>query len=223
MMLEINVQRVPLDRKEKGGIFHDLTGKSHDLPEFSWVDLPETGPDEVIFDLNAAVENDLPVGTVIYEKEVIIGRASGVEDILHELRENGYSNHLFPDFNYDLGAACRQMGLIDEAIEQLMVALETGQNPVESAHLLGLCYKEKGFTGEAQEFFRRSLEMKTSKPEKTEQAGKDSALVSAEKKAPVKEPFEQRAVDSISLADLELQKKIASLGGCLKLQQEYSA
>jgi tetratricopeptide (TPR) repeat protein len=220
-MLEIDAQKVSLDRGFDAGIFHGRKGDNQELPEFTWIDLPETGPDEVVFDLNAALENDLPTGTVIYEKEVIIGRAVGPEDIMHELREHRYPNRLFPNFNFEMGEACRQMGLIDEAIEQLKVALETGQNPSESAHLLGLCYKEKGFVGEAQKFFEKTEQIEKVSPGKKEEMRKGSVGL-PEEPTQATESFESRAVDAISPADLEIQKKIASLGGCLKMQQGYS-
>jgi len=40
--------------------------------------------------------------------------------------------------------ACLEMGFINEATGQFQIAIERGQNPLESARLLGTCFAQKG-------------------------------------------------------------------------------
>ena len=56
--------------------------------------------------------------------------------LFKELKKMKISTEAYPQFNFHMGAACREMGLIDEAIEQFKVALEKGQNPLGAAHSL---------------------------------------------------------------------------------------
>ena len=58
-----------------------------------------------------------------------------------------------------MGVACREMGLINEAIEQFNMALETGQKPFDAAQLLGLCFLEVGRPQEARRSFQDGLKM----------------------------------------------------------------
>jgi len=72
------------------------------------------------------------------------------------------------------------MGFYDEAIEQFQTALEKGQSPLEAAHFMGLCYREKGWWEEARHSFRRALQMESVPEEKREIIQKDLDLLPQE-------------------------------------------
>jgi len=86
--------------------------------------------------------------------ESTMEKSYGFEEIFKELQRIDYTSNAYPDFHYNLGVACREMGLIDEAIKQLNIALAAGQKPFDAAHLLGLCFLDKDRPQEA----RRSLQ-----------------------------------------------------------------
>jgi tetratricopeptide (TPR) repeat protein len=79
-----------------------------------------------------------------------------------------------------MGVACREMGFHDEAIEQFQSAIEKGQNPLEAAHFMGLCYREKGWWEEARHSFRRALQMELVPEEKRQIIQKDLDLLPQE-------------------------------------------
>ncbi|HEX2091719.1 MAG TPA: tetratricopeptide repeat protein, partial [Longimicrobiaceae bacterium] len=61
--------------------------------------------------------------------------------------------------HYDLGLAFMEMGLIDEAISQLQVALRGGANPLATLELLGRCFVEKGQPAVAARVLERALRL----------------------------------------------------------------
>jgi len=81
------------------------------------------------------------------------------------------------------------MGFLDEAIEQFQVAMEKGQESVDAAHLMGHCYREKGWWEEARRSFRKALEMELIPEEKERLIQKDLELLPAEHE-PEQEPIE---------------------------------
>ena len=84
---------------------------------------------------------------------------SGAGDILKELKETAGPSIVDPHFNYSLGVACREMGFLDDALEQFQIALDQGQNLFESASMLAFCFREKGMLDEARETLQRALRM----------------------------------------------------------------
>ena len=83
----------------------------------------------------------------------------GFEEIFKELKETSGPSAVDPNFNYNLGVASREMGFLDDAIEQFQTALEKRQNPFDTANMLGLCYKEKGQWDEAARAFEKAMHM----------------------------------------------------------------
>jgi tetratricopeptide (TPR) repeat protein len=71
-----------------------------------------------------------------------------------------------PHFNYNMGVACREMGFLEDAIEQFQIAYHQGQSPLEAANLLGLCYKDKGMWEEARQAFEMAAQVNGISPEK---------------------------------------------------------
>jgi tetratricopeptide (TPR) repeat protein len=58
-----------------------------------------------------------------------------------------------------MGVASRELGFLDDAIEQFQIALNQGQNPFEAANMLALCFKEKGMWDQAREAFEKALKV----------------------------------------------------------------
>jgi len=58
--------------------------------------------------------------------------------------------------------------------------MEKGQNPLEAAHFMGLCYREKGWWEEARQSFRMALQMELIPEEKREVIQKDLDLLPQE-------------------------------------------
>jgi tetratricopeptide (TPR) repeat protein len=110
------------------------------------------------FDLGAMLESvetpQMSDWKEISPKEKICG----FEEIFKELKENSGPSAVDPNFNYNLGVASREMGFLDDAVEQFRIALEKDQNPFEAANMLGLCYKEKEQFEEAVRAFQRALQ-----------------------------------------------------------------
>ncbi len=86
---------------------------------------------------------------------------SGFEEIVKELRNTEIPPDIYPDFNYQMGIACRDMGFSDGAIEHFQIALENGQHPLEAAKCLSKCFREKGWFQEAQKYFEKALQLET--------------------------------------------------------------
>lgn len=116
-------------------------------------------PSGEFFDLGAELKAAEPLEIDMAKEVSTLEKLHGVEEIFKELKETGSPTIVDPDFNYSMAVACREMGFLDDAIEQFQVALEKGQKPFEAASLLGLCYKEKGLWDEARQSFEKALQM----------------------------------------------------------------
>lgn len=58
---------------------------------------------------------------------------------------------------YELGVAYKDMGLIDEAMEELQMALQGPACFVNASHMMGLCLKERGKTKDAIDYLEQAL------------------------------------------------------------------
>jgi len=58
---------------------------------------------------------------------------------------------------YELGVAYRDMGLFDEAMEELQVALKGPACFVNASHMMGLCLKDRGKTKDAIRYLEQAL------------------------------------------------------------------
>ena len=66
--------------------------------------------------------------------------------------------------HYDLGLAYREMGLIDQAISEFRLVLETPGRAVQCHLMIGLCHQQQGRFQDAVDEFKVALEV----PEITE-------------------------------------------------------
>ncbi len=111
------------------------------------------------FDLESVLESAEPPQMGDFKEISTREKIYGFEEIFKELKETSGPSAVDPNFNYNLGVASREMGFLDDAIEQFQIALEKGQNPFDTANMLGLCYKEKGQWNEAAQVFQKAMQV----------------------------------------------------------------
>ena len=137
---------------------------------------PDRERKKVAFDLGAELETHQPLEAKGFSR-ITAEKTYEFNDIFTELKRTDKGSTEFPNFNYHMGVACRQMGHIDEAIEQFRLALEKGQNPCETAHLLGRCFWDKGLREEARRSFEIALKVEGIPQEKIREINDDLALI----------------------------------------------
>jgi tetratricopeptide (TPR) repeat protein len=121
---------------------------------------------EGFFDLGAELEKMEPMELQGVPEIETLDKLFGFEEIFRELKETSGPSNVDPNFNYNMGVACREMGFFEDAVEQFSLAVAAGQNAFEAANLLGLLYKEKEMFEEARQAFEKALRMKGISPEK---------------------------------------------------------
>lgn len=138
------------DQAEKDG--KGNVGKTGELT------FPEQKQEEGLFDLSAQLEFiEPPEGKEVFE--VTAEKSFGLEEIFRELKKIDFPGEAYPNFNYNLGLACRELGRIEEAIEQFHMAFESGQRPFNASHLLGLCFLDKEQLVEARQSFEKAMKV----------------------------------------------------------------
>jgi tetratricopeptide (TPR) repeat protein len=94
------------------------------------------------FDLAEILEENGPVGLEKF-KSVTLEEGYKSGGVVEELEKATNTERLYPNYHYQMGLVCREMGMIDEAIKQFRRALEMGQKPIEADKLLEQCFKDK--------------------------------------------------------------------------------
>lgn len=61
------------------------------------------------------------------------------------------------DTRYNLGIAYKEMGLVDEAIHEFLIAVKHPAKFFDSAGLLGMCFREKAMLNEAMSWYYKAL------------------------------------------------------------------
>jgi len=164
LMAELDPRKIALEEKVQNFnevmiLQEDKEGVT-DQPEGSEGDGCEGEKRKNFFDLNAELGMGGPDALGGPKEVSTLEKVYGFKDILKELKEVNSSSLAYPNFNCYMGLACREMGFFDEAVEQLQVALEEGQNPFEAANMLGLLFKEKNRWDEACRAFEKALAVK---------------------------------------------------------------
>lgn len=124
------------------------------------------GEKKDFFDLGAELEADGPAGIESVMDISTSEELPGASDIFRELKETGGPSVVDPHFNYSMGVACREMGFLDDAIEQFQIALAQRQKPFDSSSMLAFCFREKGMLDEARETLQRALKIQGISQEK---------------------------------------------------------
>lgn len=115
-------------------------------------------------DLKSLLELDRPSGETRYF--VNEDNPTGDEDrdfaaVLSQFKAK-LAEHVAPEdaeAHYDLGLAFKEMGLLDEAIEQFQVALRTGDGRLRVYEELGDCFVQKGQFSVAVKLLERALQV----------------------------------------------------------------
>ena len=115
-------------------------------------------------DLKSLLELDTPSGETRYF--VTEDSPTGDEDsdfaaVLSQFKAK-LAEHVAPEdaeAHYDLGLAFKEMGLLDEAIEQFQVALRTGDGRLKVYEELGDCFVQKGEYSVAVKLLERALQI----------------------------------------------------------------
>ncbi len=185
LMADLNPQKFALDKKiqvskdeaepEEVNLEADVQAETLDL------EIPTSETSKSFFDLCGELQKKAPRNKHLkIAKEICTEKIFGFDEILKELQDVGGTSRVYPNFNFQMGVACREMGFYEEAIEQFKVAMEKGQNPLEAAHFMGLCYREKGWWEEARQSFRMALQMELIPEGKREVIQKDLDLLPQE-------------------------------------------
>ena len=85
--------------------------------------------------------------------------APTVEEIVASFKQ-GVAENLSPedyDTHYNLGIAYREMGLVDEAIGEFEIAVQSRDYLIGCCSLLGLCFRDKGEIETAMQWYTRGL------------------------------------------------------------------
>ncbi len=112
---------------------------------------------EAYFDLGAELEMVELEGIGGHKEIEISEKIKGLKEILRKLKEDSGPGLADPNWNYNMGVACRELGFFDDAIEHFRVSYEKRQKPFDAAYLLGLCFKEKVMWEEALQAFKKAL------------------------------------------------------------------
>ncbi len=159
--------RVELKLKE----LSELEGRRGEVPRVSEPEVEEVEEEapkvevvpgtEELFDLAKELEEELaaeepekpgvsvegPEGKEIFE-DTFQQFKKGVQKTL---------NKQDAETHYDLGIAYKEMGLLDDAIEEFEVALESPKKEINCCAMIGLCYMEKGEPKRAIDYYLRAL------------------------------------------------------------------
>jgi tetratricopeptide (TPR) repeat protein len=185
LMADLNPQKFALEKKlqvsPEEAEPEEMTLEASPQAETLDLEIPTSETSRTFFDLCEELQKKAPRNKHLkIAKEICTENIFGFDEILKELQEVGGTSRVYPNFSFQMGVACREMGFHDEAIEQFQTALEKGQNPLESAHFMGLCYREKGWWEEARHSFRRALQMESVPEEKRQVIQKDLDLLPQE-------------------------------------------
>lgn len=163
LMAEVDSRKSPEQEKSKGfkGEIRIPTSESgtSDQTEAGAEKFPGGKKKEVSFDLGAELEAAGPTEIQSVKEISTSEKISGVDEIFKELKETSGPSTVDPHFNYNMGVACRELGRLDDAIEQFQIALNQGQSPFEAANMLALCFKEKGMWDQARQAFEKALKV----------------------------------------------------------------
>jgi tetratricopeptide (TPR) repeat protein len=163
LMAEVDWRKSPAQEKSKGfkGDIQIPTSESSTAGQTEATAGKFLGGEkkQIFFDLGAELDAAGPA-EIQSDKQISTSeKVSGVDEIFKELRETSGPSTADPHFNYNMGVASRELGFLDDAIEQFQIALNHGQNPFESANMLALCFKQKGMWDQARQTFERALKV----------------------------------------------------------------
>jgi pilus assembly protein FimV len=100
---------------------------------------------EDFFDLAAELRDELS-SVIVPTRPAQSAEEQSLDDIFEEFKKGveQQSAKEDADTHYNLGVAYKEMGLLDDAIGELIMTTEVEPKFIQSRYMLGLCYMEKG-------------------------------------------------------------------------------
>ncbi len=126
----------------------------------------EERKERAYFDLLQAINKEESIPWEKKKEVADLDKICGFKEILAELQDMEVPSMAYPDFNYQTGLACREMGFLEEAVAYFRKAIARKEKPLASLEMLGLCLKEMGRWAEACEAFEEALTYPGIRPEK---------------------------------------------------------
>lgn len=99
-------------------------------------------PDDLPGDVNATATAGDPAGTFEMTRKGVIEKGVTAEDF---------------ETHYDLGIAYKEMGLLDDAVNEFRIVMKDPAREVQCHLMIGLCYLEKGLQTDAIGQFKKGL------------------------------------------------------------------
>lgn len=114
--------------------------------------------EDELFSITEALEREL--GPDIAEAPDPASHEQSIEEVFGEFKKHVEAEIGRDDFRtrYDLGIAYKEMGLIDDAIEEFTVATGSPMLFREACSMLAVCHRERGALAEAAAWYGRALE-----------------------------------------------------------------
>ncbi len=120
--------------------------------------------DEDLFDLAQELEKELSgtIGVSQVQQPHEEEQQVSVEEVLEAFKKGVEKSVDKEDAetHYNLGIAYKEMGLIDEAINEFNIAILTPDRKADGLIMLGMSYMGKGLPGKAIEMYKQALEAK---------------------------------------------------------------
>ncbi|HEY6879903.1 MAG TPA: tetratricopeptide repeat protein [Polyangiales bacterium] len=115
----------------------------------------EAQPEDDSFDIAEKLANELSESTDAESEEMI-----DVESVFAQFKK-GVAEQIAPDdseTHFDLGIAYKEMGLIDDAVNEFALAAKSKKRACTALTMIGSCHLERGQPELAIEYFQRALE-----------------------------------------------------------------
>lgn len=125
------------------------------------VPVTDAGEDDDLSTLTAALESEL------FDEEEVSAPAPEAQseqslgDVFAAFRQHVAEEVGSDDFRtrYDLGIAYKEMGLMDEAIEEFRIAVKAPEGAREAAIMLAMCHRDRQEQDLSAEWYRKAIEL----------------------------------------------------------------
>jgi len=157
MMAELDPQRFTLDAsnsldpEDSDGILK-RPGANEKIAKMN-IDYPGEKETSSFFDLAEILEANGPV-ELEESRSITLEESYKAGGVIEELEKTANKKEWYPNYHYQMGLVCKEMELIDEAIQHFQLALKMGQRPIEANKLLDQCLKDRGRLEDCKSFER---------------------------------------------------------------------
>lgn len=170
LMAELDPRKITLEEKvasfKKIAQLKEVEKEAASAGEVFAGDISGNEGKQGLFDFKAQLEKAEPEEVADVKEVATQSKVYGFDDLLKELKETSGPSAVYPLFNYQMGVASREMGFLEDAVEQFKIAVEKGQNAFEAQKMLGICYREMNRWDEASEALEKALQAEKISEEK---------------------------------------------------------